>query len=46
MKGYTVFNVEQIDGLPEQYYAKPAPRVDGVQRIAKADTFFAATAAA
>ena len=22
MKGYTVFNVEQIDGLPEIYYAK------------------------
>ena len=22
MKGYTVFNVEQIDGLPEHYYAK------------------------
>ena len=28
LKGYTAFNVEQIDGLPEQYYAKPAPRVD------------------
>ena len=25
MKGYTVFNVEQIDGLPEIYYAKAAP---------------------
>src|SRR6202020_3629208 len=23
MKGYTVFNVEQIEGLPEQYCAKP-----------------------
>jgi antirestriction protein ArdC len=23
MKGYTVFNVEQIDGLPEHYYGKP-----------------------
>ena len=22
MKGYTVFNVEQIDGLPEHYYAQ------------------------
>ena len=22
MKGYTVFNVEQIDGLPAQYYAQ------------------------
>ncbi len=26
MKGYTVFNVEQIDGLPEHFYAKAAPR--------------------
>jgi hypothetical protein len=25
MKGYTVFNVEQIDGLPERFYAKPEP---------------------
>ena len=23
MKGYTVFNVEQIEGLPAHYYAKP-----------------------
>ncbi len=40
MKGYTVFNVEQIKGLPEQYYAKPAPRVSSVQRIDHAETFF------
>ena len=25
LKGYTVFNVEQIEGLPEVYYAKAAP---------------------
>ena len=25
MKGYTVFNVEQIEGLPEIYYAKAFP---------------------
>ena len=30
MKGYTVFNVEQIDGLPEIYYAKAAPTLDPV----------------
>jgi len=42
MKGYTVFNVEQIDGLPEHYYGKPAPRLDPVPRIAWADAFFAA----
>jgi antirestriction protein ArdC len=45
MKGYTVFNVEQIEGLPEHYYAKPAPRTDTVQRIEMAETFFSATGA-
>lgn len=29
MRGYTVFNVEQIDGLPAEYY--PAPFVPAVQ---------------
>jgi antirestriction protein ArdC len=43
MKGYTVFNVEQIDGLPEPYYAKPEPKSESVQRIAHAESFFAAT---
>ena len=28
LKGYTVFNVEQIEGLPEHYYARPEPRPD------------------
>ncbi|TXL75129.1 DUF1738 domain-containing protein [Vineibacter terrae] len=42
LKGYTVFNVEQIDGLPERYYGKPEPRLDPIQRIEKADAFFAA----
>jgi antirestriction protein ArdC len=45
MKGYTVFNVEQIDGLPQHYYRKPAPRTETVQRIARAEQFFAATGA-
>ena len=45
LKGYTVFNVEQIDGLPEQYYAKPAPRVDTIERIDRAEGFFAGTGA-
>jgi antirestriction protein ArdC len=45
MKGYTVFNTEQIEGLPEHYYAKPAPRSETVQRIERAETFFAATGA-
>ena len=46
MKGYTVFNVEQIDGLPEHYYGKPEARADSVQRIGHAEAFFAATGAA
>src|ERR1700722_14888068 len=45
MKGYTVFNVEQIDGLPERFYAKAEPRGDTVQPIANADSFIAATGA-
>ncbi len=40
MKGYTVFNVEQIEGLPEHYYAKPDPVIDPSQRIDHADEFF------
>jgi antirestriction protein ArdC len=45
MKGYTVFNVEQIDGLPPQFYAPAEPRLDPVQRIDHAEAFFAATGA-
>lgn len=45
LKGYTVFNAEQIDGLPAQYQALAEPRLDPVQRINHADTFFAATGA-
>jgi antirestriction protein ArdC len=45
MKGYTVFNVEQIDGLPERFYAKAEPRTESVQRISRVETFFAATGA-
>ena len=43
LKGYTVFNVEQIEGLPEYYYAKPVPRVDTIERIDRAESFFAGT---
>jgi antirestriction protein ArdC len=45
MKGYTVFNVEQIEGLPEIYYAKAAPTFDPVARIDHAERFFASLAA-
>lgn len=45
LKAYSVFNVDQIDQLPEQYYPKPVPVIDPVKRIAKADAFFDATGA-
>ena len=45
LKGYTVFNVEQIDGLPAIYYAKAAPQLDPVARIERAERFFAALGA-
>ncbi|MFD2251638.1 antirestriction protein ArdC [Pseudochelatococcus lubricantis] len=45
MKGYTVFNAEQVDGLPAHFYAVQAPALDPVQRIDRAEAFFAATGA-
>jgi antirestriction protein ArdC len=45
MKGYTVFNVEQIEGLPEIYYAKAVPTLDPVARILHAEKFFASIGA-
>jgi antirestriction protein ArdC len=45
LKGYTVFNAEQIDGLPAHFLAPAAPRLDPVQRIDHAERFFAATGA-
>ena len=45
MKGYTVFNVEQIEGLPPHFYASAAPQLDPVQRNETADRFFANTGA-
>ncbi|MCB1813884.1 MAG: DUF1738 domain-containing protein [Candidatus Competibacteraceae bacterium] len=46
MKGYTVFNVEQIEGLPAHYYA-PAepPTLDPAQRISQAEAFLDQTGA-
>lgn len=47
MKGYTVFNVEQIDGLPAHYTAEPEPRPETVeQRDGRLEAFFRATGAA
>lgn len=45
LKGYTVFNVEQIDNLPAHYTATHPPRLNPEQRIAQAEAFFAATGA-
>lgn len=45
MKGYTVFNAEQVDGLPAHFHAMQAPALDAVQRIEKAESYFAATGA-
>jgi hypothetical protein len=41
-KGYTIFNAEQIDGLSDLYYAKPAPPTPTIQRIARVESFFSA----
>ena len=45
LKGYTVFNAEQIDNLPPHFTAPAAPTLDPVQRIAHAESFFASTGA-
>jgi antirestriction protein ArdC len=45
LKSYTVFNAEQIDGLPAHFLAPAAPRLDPVQRIDHAERFFATTGA-
>lgn len=42
MKGYTVFNVEQIDGLPTHYYQLAEPSLDPVARVEHAERFFSA----
>ncbi len=45
MKGYTVFNAEQIDGLPAHFYATVAPFDNDIARLESAERFFAATKA-
>jgi len=45
LKAYTVFCVDQIDGLPEHYYGRPAAVASTIKRNAHADTFFANTGA-
>jgi antirestriction protein ArdC len=45
MKGYTVFNCEQIEGLPADFYASATPPKSDMQRIADAESFAANTGA-
>jgi len=45
LKSYTVFNVEQIEGLPAHFHALAEPRLDPVQRIEGPERFFAGTKA-
>jgi antirestriction protein ArdC len=45
LKGYTVFNCDQIDGLPDHFYIKPAPPLSAPARIEAAEHFTAATRA-
>ncbi len=45
LKSYTVFNVGQVDGLPERFTPAeaPSPALPGPERIERAEAFFAAT---
>jgi antirestriction protein ArdC len=45
MKGYTVFNVEQIDGLQAPYYARPEHPLPLPERIGNAERFMTNIAA-
>ena len=46
LKSYTVFNVEQIDGLPERFQLRPAPApVEDISRDERLEAFFKATCA-
>lgn len=45
LKGYTVFNAAQIDNLPPHFTTPAAPTLNTMQRIAQAESFFAATGA-
>jgi len=42
LKAYTVFNCEQIEGLPAHYTAHANPVLDPVKRIENAERFFSA----
>ena len=45
-KGFSVFNADQIDGLPETYYVRPDPARDlGTEAVPELDEWFARTGA-
>jgi antirestriction protein ArdC len=44
MKGYTVFNAEQIEGLPGHFYATVAPLNTAINRLEAVERFIANTA--
>jgi antirestriction protein ArdC len=43
MKGYTVFNAEQVDGLPGHFYATVPPLNTAINRLETVERFFANT---
>lgn len=45
LKAYRVFNVAQIDGLPESFAPPPLQQLPESERITRADVFFQATGA-
>jgi antirestriction protein ArdC len=45
LKGYTVFNCEQIDRLPQSFYPAPSPALPVFERIEAAERFVKATGA-
>lgn len=45
LRYYTVFNAEQIDGLPDSFYVKPPAPLSAEKRISEAEAFVKATAA-
>jgi antirestriction protein ArdC len=45
LKAYTVFNAEQVEGLPAHFYTPPAEPKERAERLGDADAFFAYTQA-
>lgn len=45
LRTFTVFNVEQIDGLPERFYPKPGEAQHAEPRLEDADAYIKATGA-